>query len=67
MSYYDYQASQKISMEDYPFYSLIMAAIRQADSENLEKLKGAFPSVYEEFLQRYNAPLGLLENEKAEV
>ena len=67
MSYYDYQVSKKISMEDYPFYALIMAAIRQADSENREKLKEAFPSTYKEFFLRYNAPLGLLENEKAEV
>lgn len=40
-----------------------MAAIRQADSDNIEKLHTAFPWVYEELLLRYNAPGGLLPDE----
>ena len=63
MSRYDYLESQKISAAGYPFYALIMAAFRQADSDNLAALKQAFPSVYVEFAQRYYAPFGMLEGE----
>lgn len=41
MSYYDYEVSKLISAEDPPFYSLIMAAMRQADTDNLNKLAHA--------------------------
>jgi len=34
MSLYDYRASQQISAAGPPFYSLIMAAMRQADTAN---------------------------------
>lgn len=60
MSLYDYQISQKIGREDYPFYALIMAAIRQADTNNRALLAMAFPEVYTEFLARYNAPGGII-------
>jgi hypothetical protein len=64
MSLYDYRESQKIAAFDFPFYSLIMAAMRQADSENIEKLKREFPAVWQEFSARYNAPGGILEGEQ---
>ena len=32
MSLYDYQVSQQIAMQGWPFYSLVMAAMRQADT-----------------------------------
>ena len=67
MSYYDYEMSKQIAKEDYPFYSLIMAAIRQADSDNLQKLRIAFPHVYYELEKRYNALAGLLEGESAQI
>lgn len=57
MSLYEYQQSQVASME-YDFYSLIMAAMRNADSINLAKLNDVFPEVYHELKQRYNAPGG---------
>ena len=63
MSYADYQFSKTITMEDYPFYSLIMAAMRQADTDNLDKLKRAWPAVWDELNGRYNAPGGLLPDE----
>lgn len=63
MSYYDYIAGRSIAAEDYPFYALIQAAMREADTENLEKLKLAFPDTYEELMNRYDAPGGLLEGE----
>jgi len=59
MSLYDYEASREISYE-IPFYALIMAAIRNADTDNTEKLKREWPEVYNEFFQRYNAPGGIL-------
>ena len=64
MSLYDYQAGQLIEAEGYPFYALIQAAMRQADSTNIEKLRWAFPEVHAELQARYNAPGGLLEGEE---
>jgi hypothetical protein len=63
----DYELSQKLEgeadwVED--FYGLIMVAMRNADTENQEKLKAAWPEVYEELQQRYNAPRGLLPGER---
>lgn len=67
MSLYDYKRSIEIAAKDYPFYSLVMAAMRQADSDNMEKLHTAFPWIYEELQLRYNAPGGLLPNELEEL
>jgi len=63
MSRYDYEASQRISREDWPFYALIMAAMRQADTDNLEGLKLVFPMVWKELYERYNAPGGILPSD----
>lgn len=63
MSLYDYQKSQEIQVADYPFYALIMAAMRQADSFNIATLKAGFPEIYDEFEKRYNAPAGRLKND----
>ena len=65
MSLYDYQLGLKITMHDYPFYALIQAAMRQADSDNIEKLKNAFPGTWEELKMRYNAPDGKLPEDNA--
>ncbi len=64
MSLYDYRISLEIAKKDYSFYALIMAAIRKADTVNLEKFKSAWPEIYRDFVQRYNAPGGLIENEE---
>ena len=66
MSYHEYMVSRKISAQDHPFYALIMSAMRQADSDNIKKLKFIFPSVYDELYERYHAPGGLLESERKE-
>lgn len=66
MSHYDYQVGLKISAKDYPFYALIQAAMRQADSDNIIKLRHAFPEVYEELSLRYNAPGGVLPHDEEE-
>lgn len=63
MSLYDYSASVDIAANHYPFYGLIMAAMRQADTLNLTLLTTAFPDVWRELEQRYNAPGGHLPDE----
>jgi hypothetical protein len=63
MSLCDYEQSKKIDAQGYHFIALIMAAMRQADSSNLEQLRFAFPEVYAEFIARYNAPGGVLPRE----
>ena len=60
MSHFDYESSKVIAASAFPFYALIMAAMRQADSDNIGKLREAFPDVWAEFYARYKAPGGLL-------
>jgi hypothetical protein len=64
MSHYDYIASKTLSEYDAPFYALIMAAMRQADSTNAAKLRSAWPDVWDELQARYNAPDGVLDGEQ---
>ena len=66
MSRFDYEASKKIMIEDPPFYGLIMAAMRKADFNNLFSLTSAFPEVWDELQERYNAPGGILESDGSE-
>lgn len=63
MSLYDYDVSRQVGILDYPFYALIMAAMRQADTENLAKLREAFPATWDELNARYNAPGGQLDSD----
>lgn len=60
MSHYDYTRSQEISAQNPPFYALIMACFRQADTDNLKRLQYAFPAAWAEFDERYNAPGGMI-------
>ena len=62
MSLHEYVMSQKIAAEDYPFYALIMAAMRQADTMNVSLLRDIFPDTWRELQQRYNAPGGALND-----
>ena len=64
MSHYDYKISQQIAAQDYPFYALIMAAMRKADTRNIELLRVAFPDTYRELKFRYNSPNGFLPEEE---
>jgi hypothetical protein len=57
VSEYDYLVSLNIAKHDYPFYALIMAAMRQADTDNLEFLKRCWPAVWDELVQLYHQPL----------
>ena len=65
MSYYSdwfaYSASVELLKNDPPFYGLIMAAMRKADSTNAAILKAAFPEVWDDFQARYFAPGGILD------
>lgn len=63
MSLFDYEASKRIVVADHPFAALIMAAMRQADTTNLDALRNAFPHVWSELEARYNAPGGILDDE----
>ncbi|MCR4340021.1 MAG: hypothetical protein NUW01_09055 [Gemmatimonadaceae bacterium] len=67
MSYYDYLASQEIDASSPPFYALIMAAMRRADSSNIDLLREAWPEVWSEFYARYHAPGGVLDGERVAV
>lgn len=60
MSLYDYEESKKISAENPPFYALIMAAMRQADTHNSIKLLEAWPDTWKELRERYDAPGGAI-------
>ena len=66
LSLYDYEMSQRINARGYPFYALIAAAMRQADTDNLEKLKAMYPIVWQDLRWRYNSPGGVLPSEKGE-
>lgn len=66
MTRHEYEMSRQISGQDFPFYALIMAAMRQADSGNLFALKQAFPMTWYELGARYNAPGGVLKSDPAE-
>lgn len=60
MSLHGYHVSIKIASLDPPFESLIMAAMRKADSDNITLLRNAFPETWRELQARYNAPLGVI-------
>ena len=62
MSLYDYEKSKEI---DAPFYAIIMAAMRKADTNNMALLNLIYPQVYQEFMERYNAPGGVIEGDKS--
>jgi hypothetical protein len=64
---YDYRASQHLGTLDAPFYALVMAALRQADTSNAAKIRAAWPEVAAEFEARYNAPGGILPGDPEHV
>lgn len=51
---YAYEMSRKIDAQGYPFYALVMAAMRQADTLNSDKLKAAFPDTWAYLSHAYN-------------
>lgn len=67
MSLHEYRASLEIGRMDPPFYALVMAAMRKADTYNFAKLSAAFPEVRDELQARYDAPGGLLDGEEIQA
>lgn len=53
----------KKEIGDPPISSLMMLVIRKADTVNTAKIRAMWPELYEEFLERYNAPGGVLPGE----
>ena len=67
MSLYDYEAARLIEVDGHPFYALIMAAMRQADTGNLALLRGCWPEVHGELVARYRTPGALLVGDPCPV
>jgi hypothetical protein len=67
VSYYDYLISKQLGASNPPFFALIMAAMRKADSGNAVALRHAWPDVWEEMFARYNAPGGRLPSDPQPV
>lgn len=64
MSLADYEESKRLSSGDPSIYALLMAAMRKADTENLDKLKRCWPDTLAELQERYNSPGGLTVSER---
>lgn len=64
MSLYDYKMSLELAKDDPSFYTLIMAAMRGADTDNEVLLRSCWPEVWDDLQARYHAPGGLLEGEQ---
>jgi hypothetical protein len=60
LSLHEYQESRTISAQGYSFYALVAALFRDADTDNLEKLKITFPGIWESFYRRYNSGFGIV-------
>jgi hypothetical protein len=56
MSLHEYAISRELAERDLPFFALVMAAMRRADTVNAERLRAAFPDVWAELQARYDAP-----------
>ena len=71
MSLHEYVSSREVVQmrheRGWPFYALIMAAMREADSDNLRRLRAAWPQVWDELHARYNAPGGYLTEAEQEI
>jgi len=62
---YDYEISRQLTASGLPFFGLIMAAMRQADTDNAAALREAFPETWAELQARYHAPGGILSGAAA--
>ena len=64
VSLHEYRQSREIDRHGWPFYALIMSAMRQADADNGALLRTAFPGAWTELAARYQAPGGVLPEER---
>ncbi len=69
MTLHEFQAAQRLHAEQHPFYALLMAAMRAADTHNAALLREHWPAVWAELSERYDAPGALLPGEpgRAEI
>jgi hypothetical protein len=63
MSFFEYEEGKEIAAKDPSFNALIQAAMRRADTDNLEMLKGCWPETWAELFERYFSPGGKLKGE----
>ncbi len=63
MSLHEFRIAEEIWKKDPPFYSLIMAAMQRSDTVNQAKLRKTWPDIWDESLERYNSPGGMLPSE----
>jgi hypothetical protein len=59
---YAYEESKRLAAAG-DFDPLLMAAMRCADTENTERLRAAFPELWDELNARYQAPGGVIEGD----
>jgi len=65
-SWHSWLAVNEIEKRRFPFYALIVCAMKNADDENLAALKVAFPGLFEESQERYNNSMGMANAELEE-
>jgi len=54
---HEYKESLRLAIGEFPFYAIVAAAMRQADTDNLKKLKAAFPGIWESLLEWVHKPI----------
>ncbi len=60
VGHHAYLQGREVAKQRYNFYALLQAAMRQADTNNATVLRNAYPEVWAELQERYNAPNGLI-------
>lgn len=64
--FFTYKCGSELYVLDYPFYALILAAMRQADDDNRDRLSFVYPDIYTSLVERIKAPGGVLPDERVE-
>lgn len=63
----DYWRMLPLVREDLPFYAALAYLIRKADSDNLERLRHAWPEEVDEMMERHNVPAGAITPEEEKL
>jgi hypothetical protein len=64
MSLHEYLYSRTLDKYDPPFYALLFAMMRKADSENVRLIRRDWPEKYEEFKARYHSGGGIIPEDE---
>jgi len=56
LSIFDYRTSLDLELRGAPFYAIIAVAMRQADSDNIRRLRLMWPEIYEDLQAWRNTP-----------